>query len=182
MAKSSNTLRGALLLAAPQMRDPNFSRTVLYLAAHSAKDGAFGYILNRPLEKVVSDIMPTSSPKKLMRVPVFLGGPVGTDKLSFVSLAWSSKRDRFSCKTHLSVEDAGYEIECGNEVRAFVGYSGWSVGQLEKELKHQSWIVTPPQPEIVTSDDSSSLWTEVLTNMGPRFALIADTPEKPELN
>ena len=164
------------------MRDPNFSRTVLYLAAHSEKNGAFGYILNRPLDKVVSELMPTSAPKKLARVPVFHGGPVGTDKLSFASLAWSNKRQALSCRTHLSVEDAGYELALGHDVRAFVGYSGWSEGQLEKELKRQSWIVTEPQPVVVDTDDNNALWAEVLINLGPRFALVAETPEKPELN
>jgi putative transcriptional regulator len=182
MATSSSILRGTLLLAAPTLRDPNFARTVLYLAAHTAKDGAFGYILNRPLDKVVSELMPTSAPKKLAKVPVFLGGPVGTDKLSFASLTWNKKRDVFACKTHLSVDDAADELRSGNDVRAFVGYSGWSEGQLEKELKHQSWIIAPPPEMIVNNDDNNTLWNEVLTAMGPRFALIAETPEKPELN
>ena len=179
---TSSTLRGTLLLAAPLMRDPNFARTVLYLAAHTPKDGAFGYILNRPLEKVVAELLPTSAPKKLAQVPVFVGGPVGTDKLSFASLAWSKKRQMICCKTHLSVDDAGYELDCGNDVRAFVGYSGWSEGQLEKELKGQSWIIAPPPPTIVNNEDSNTLWTDVLTGMGPRFALIAQTPDKPEMN
>lgn len=162
------------------MRDPNFSRTVLYLAAHSAKDGAFGYILNRPLDKVVSEMISTTPGKLLANVPVYLGGPVGTDKMSFASFAW--QKHALSCKTHLSVEDAAEELEFGNDVRAFIGYSGWSEGQLERELKRQSWIVTPPVQQIVNHEDSISLWSEVLTTMGPRYALIARTPEKPELN
>jgi putative transcriptional regulator len=176
------SLRGSLLLAAPLMRDPNFSRVVLYLAAHSVKDGAFGYVLNRPLGSSVGDLIADKAMRPLARVPVFMGGPVAADKLSFVSLGWSNKHNTLKCKTHLAVEDAAYELDMGHDVRAFVGYSGWSEGQLERELKHKSWIVAPPQANIITTDDTTSLWSEILIDLGPRYELMAKMPEAPELN
>ncbi|MDB6140491.1 MAG: hypothetical protein JWO94_3563 [Verrucomicrobiaceae bacterium] len=181
-SEALSSLRGSLLLAAPLLTDPNFARAVLYLAAHSQKDGAFGYILNRPLDKFVSELLPTEDMGRLARVPVFLGGPVATDKLSFASLQWSNKRNTLKCQTHLSVDDALYELDMGHEVRAFVGYTGWSEGQLEGELKLKSWITTPPQPILVTGEDVASLWGDILKNMGPKYGLIASMPEKPELN
>ena len=176
------SLRGSLLLAAPLMRDPNFSRAVLYLAAHTNKEGAFGYILNRPLDKVVSDLLPSGEMRSLSQVPVYLGGPVSTDKLSFASLQWDNKHNTLACKTHLAVEDAEFELKLGHDVRAFVGYSGWSEGQLEKELKRHSWIVSTPQAVVVTADDPASLWSDILIDMGPKYELIAQMPERPELN
>ena len=176
------SLRGTLLLAAPLMRDPNFSRAVLYLAAHSNKDGAFGYILNRPLDKMVSDLLPAGEMRALAKVPVFLGGPVSTDKLSFAAMEWDNKHNTLACKTHLAVEDAEFELGLGHDVRAFVGYSGWSEGQLEKELRHRSWIVSTPQALVVTADDPNSLWSDILIDMGPRYELMARMPEHPELN
>jgi len=179
---ATQTLRGSLLLAAPLLRDPNFARSVLYLAAHTAKEGAFGYILNRPLDKVVSELLPSASMSRLGQVPVYLGGPVSTDKLSFASLARSEKTHRLKLKTHLSVDDAAFEIDCGNEVRAFVGYSGWSEGQLEKELKHRSWIITEPDADIIAPDNSTEIWGEILTALGPQYELMSRMPERPELN
>ncbi|MDB6119664.1 MAG: hypothetical protein JWO08_3445 [Verrucomicrobiaceae bacterium] len=181
-SETVSSLRGSLLLAAPLLTDPNFSRAVLYLAAHSEKDGAFGYILNRPLDKFVAELLPTEDMGRLARVPVFLGGPVSTDKLSFASLQWSNKRNTLKCQTHLSVDDALYELDMGHEVRAFVGYSGWSEGQLEGELKLRSWITTSPQPILMTGEDITTLWEDILKNMGPKYELLASMPGKPELN
>ena len=178
----ATSLRGSLLLAAPLLSDPNFSRTVLYLAAHSEKDGAFGYILNRPLDKTVSELLPTEDMGRLARIPVFLGGPVATDKLSFASMQWSNKKNTLKCQTHLSVDDALYELDMGHEVRAFVGYSGWSEGQLEGEMKHRSWIATPPKPIVMTSGDLTNLWSDILEKMGPRYDLMSRMPEKPGMN
>ena len=178
----ATSLRGSLLLAAPLLSDPNFARAVLYLAAHSEKDGAFGYILNRPLDKKVSDLLPTEDMGRLARIPVFLGGPVATDKLSFASMQWSNKKNTLKCQTHLSVDDALYELDMGHEVRAFVGYTGWSEGQLEGEMKHRSWIATAPKPIVMSAGDVTTLWSDILEKMGPRYDLMSRMPEKPGMN
>lgn len=175
-------LSGSLLLAAPTMRDPNFSRSVIFMAAHNEKDGAFGYILNRPLEKNVTDLLPDQELGALGQVPVFLGGPVSTDKLAFASLQWSKKRRWLKCVTHLSVQDALHELSMGHEVRGFVGYSGWSGGQLETELKRSSWIVTPPKKVVLTTQDPAQLWGAVLTEMGPVYELMSRMPDDVSLN
>ncbi len=175
-------LQGTLLLAAPQLRDPNFARSVLFLAAHSKQEGSFGYILNRPLDKVVSDLLDDTGLGSLADIRVFLGGPVSTDKLSFASLEWNEAHRTMVSKTHLSLSDALYELKLGNEVRGFVGYSGWSSGQLERELKQSSWIVTNPAKIALEVDRPAELWTDILMKMGPHFQLMAKIPAKPELN
>jgi putative transcriptional regulator len=178
MAKSK--LQGALLLAAPVLRDPNFDHSVLYVAAHTVSDGAFGYILNRPLDKTVRDIIPTAQLSRLADVPVFAGGPVSPDKLAFASFSW--KKRGLVCQTHLTVEDAVEEHESGGTVRAFIGYSGWSQGQLERELEKHAWVVTPP-PQLLLDDedttDGSLLWTRIMTSLGPVHELIADMCDEP---
>jgi putative transcriptional regulator len=181
-SSSSPQLQGTLLLAAPLMRDPNFSRSVLYLAAHSKREGAFGYILNRPLDKVVGDLLNDAHLGPMKQVPVYIGGPVATDKLSFASLHWNAKRSSLNCKTHLSVEDAAHELALGHQVRGFVGYSGWTGGQLERELKQRSWIVAQPEEGMLDDFEPEDLWGEILTEMGPQYELLAGMPEQPELN
>jgi putative transcriptional regulator len=173
---------GTLLLAAPSMRDPNFSRTVIFMAAHSPKEGAFGYVLNRPLEQCVADLLPDESLGQLGAVPIFVGGPVATDKLAFASLHWNRQKSTLRCQTHLSIADALEELSLGHDVRGFIGYSGWSEGQLEKEVEARSWIITPAKKTILTTSPPTALWTKVLEEMGPVYQIIAHVPEDVELN
>ena len=176
------SLSGCLLLAAPTLRDPNFRRTVIFMAAHTSDDGAFGYILNRPLDQKVADLLPDQDLGALGQVPVYIGGPVSTDKLAFASLHWNKKRGTLRCQTHLSVADALHELSMGHEVRGFVGYSGWSEGQLEGELRRRSWITTRARRAILKPIDSGEMWSAILEDMGPLYHLIARTPEKVHLN
>jgi putative transcriptional regulator len=175
-------LAGNLLLAVPSMRDPNFKRTVIFLAAHNAEDGAFGYVLNRPLEQRVADLLPDQNLGALGQVPVYIGGPVATDKLAFASLHWNRKQSTLRCQTHLSVADAMHELSMGHVVRGFVGYSGWTGGQIEGEIQRKSWIIAPAPKVVLTLDQPTTLWSAVLDEMGPVFRLMADTPERVDLN
>ncbi len=81
---------GSLLVAHPSMLDPNFRRAVLLISAHTADEGALGVILNRPLEKQVSEVVTETPLNALEKVPVFFGGPVGRDRLIFASLEWKT--------------------------------------------------------------------------------------------
>src|SRR5437763_12184072 len=81
-------LTGSLLVAHPSLLDPNFRRTVLFISAHDPEDGALGVILNRPLDKQVSDLVGEEPPPALADVPVFLGGPVGRNQLMFAAFEW----------------------------------------------------------------------------------------------
>lgn len=179
---TSESLSGSLLLAAPSLHDPNFFHTVLLLAAHNPEDGAFGYILNRPLDKQVSDLIEDDDLGPLANVPVFLGGPVGTNKLSFAALDWNTRNKALKVQTHLSTEQAKREIEKGRSVRGFVGYSGWSEGQLENELEQRSWISCAPLPRVLTNKKPEELWTTILTGLGPYYRLLAQMPRDPSMN
>lgn len=175
-------LSGALLLAVPALQDPNFHRTVIFIAAHTREDGAFGYVLNRPLSQRVADLLPDQNLGALGEVPVFIGGPVAADKLAFASLHWNRKKGTLRCQTHLSVSDALHEMSMGHEVRGFVGYSGWSSGQIENEIEQRSWIITPARRVILTTEKPEAMWNAVLDDMGPTFSLVARTPEHVGLN
>jgi putative transcriptional regulator len=173
-------LAGTLLLAVPSLRDPSFRRAVVFIAAHDAEEGAFGYVLNRPLHQRVAELLPGENLGPLGEVPVYAGGPVAADKLAFASLRWIGRTLR--CQTHLTVEDALHELGLGREVRGFVGYSGWSGGQIESEIERRSWIITPPSRAVLAPRAPENLWSEVLCELGPVFGLMARTPERVELN
>ncbi len=180
--ESPASLSGALLLASPALHDPNFARSVIFMAAHNKKDGAFGYILNRPLDQRVADLLPDQDLGLLSQVPVFIGGPVATDKLAFAALHWNKRKRTIRCQTHLSVPDALAALKLGHDVRGFVGYSGWTTGQLEKEIQHRSWITTTARHLVLTAEKPTQLWGAILDEMGPLYSLMADMPENVALN
>jgi putative transcriptional regulator len=179
---SKSYLNGQLLLAVPSLRDSYFARSVVFLAAHSDEDGSFGYILNRPLKQRVGDLMPDQDLGPLGELPVFMGGPVGADKLAFASLRWSRARKTLKVNTHLSVDDALHELSLGRQVRGFVGYSGWEGGQLERELEQRSWITTIPDQPLILTAEAGGLWGDLLRSMGPAFGLLANVPEDVSVN
>ena len=84
--------------------------------------------------------------------------------------------------THLSSEEALHRYREGFFIRAFVGYSGWAEGQLEHELKQQSWITRKAVPIAASLDADEHLWKELLSSMGPYYKMLASFPERPELN
>src|SRR5499427_5166822 len=84
----SRNFAGSLLVAHPNMLDPNFRRTVLYISEHDPNEGALGVIINRPLDRQVADLVTDTPPTGLADVPVFLGGPVGKNQLMFAAFEW----------------------------------------------------------------------------------------------
>ena len=177
---SKDTLAGSLLLAHPAMRDPNFRRSVILMSVHNA-DGAMGVVLNRPLGKRLGELNGEFALGPLAGVALFSGGPVQTDQLLLA--AWQTRQDGF--RLHFGIEpDKAVQLagEDSAQVRAFLGYSGWSAGQLENEMKHRTWIVADVPEDLLTQPATDALWRSVLGREGPEWRLLADEPEHPEEN
>jgi len=122
-------LVGSLLVAHPNMLDPNFRRCVLLISAHDPEDGALGMIINRPLDKQVADLVTETPPQGLGDLPVFLGGPVGKNKLMFAAFEWK-KGVGLRINHNVDVDEASARAgEDPNSIRAFVGYAGWGAGR-----------------------------------------------------
>ncbi len=188
MAHDSSTpdqpiqLQGQLLLADPSLRNGTFHRSVILLAEHHPAQGAFGLILNHPTGKTVGDLLPGDDFAGLRQLPVHDGGPVAPDQLTFTSFWWSKKLGlRWSLR--MSAEDAVAQAKRpGRIVRAFVGYSGWTAGQLENELRRSSWIAARPQPDLLGHQHDQSLWAELLRHLSPLHRILAEAPDDPTLN
>lgn len=177
---SRDTLAGTLLLAHPAMRDPNFRRSVVLMSAHNA-EGAMGVVLNRPLHKRLGELSGEFALGPLASVPLFTGGPVQTEQL--VLAAWQIRDDGF--RLHFGIEpDKALQLldEEGTHVRGFLGYSGWSAGQLENEMKMNTWIVADVPEDLLSHTQDDSLWRTVLGREGVEWRLLANEPESPELN
>jgi putative transcriptional regulator len=175
---SSISLAGSLLVAHPNLRDPSFAKTVLFLSAHSVADGAFGLTLNRPSGRTVAEFLPDRDLGGLAGVPVFLGGPVSTDQLIFASFHWSAEAERMECRHHLVIAEAEQAAAEMAVVRAFVGYAGWSPGQIEAEIASASWLLQKPAHEMLDLEYCPRLWREVTSSFGPWFQLVAEAPDE----
>jgi putative transcriptional regulator len=164
------------------MLDPNFRRSVLFISAHKPEEGAMGVILNRPLDKHVAELVPHNTPEDLGDVPVYLGGPVATNELMFAALHWQDG-NRLTLNQNLSLDAAISPADKDRSgIRAFVGYAGWTAGQLEKELEQHAWILQKPERAALTPERLPKLWFEIMRGLGPWFKMLAAAPDDPSLN
>jgi len=160
----------SLLLAHPELDDPNFRRSVVYLLEHD-ENGACGVVLNRPRMLDVAEHLELSCAVTPPSV-FYEGGPVETNAV----LALGS--DGYSQPTLLDIEalKAG-AVSAPPQMRFFVGYAGWSPGQLEAELAGESWFVLPLVRDPLGCDDvfggdPEGLWRRVLRRQrGPLSSL-----------
>jgi len=174
------SLAGSLLLAHPSLRDSNFRRTVVLMTAHGP-DGAMGVIVNRPLQKRLGDLGGDFVLGPLADVPVFEGGPVQTEQL--ILAGWRAQPHGFQLHMGIDPEKAGLLFaEEGAQIRAFLGHAGWTGGQLEDELKRQSWIVTDAPPDLFTQQTDQALWRLFLGREGALWRILADEPDDPGVN
>src|ERR1700758_3846229 len=177
----SRNFAGSLLVAHPNMVDPNFRRTVLFVSEHEPNEGALGVIINRPLDRQVTDLVTDTPPTGLADVPVFLGGPVGKNQLMFAAFEWT-KDDGLTLTHNVAVEKATAAAGGKNLICAFVGYAGWGAGQLESEVKQKAWLLQKANPSLLKLDRLPNLWFDIMCSLGPWYKMLAAAPDDPSLN
>jgi len=179
---SNKNLQGALLLDGGKLQGSFFQHSVILICHHDA-EGAFGLILNRPAGSVVGDAIVADIPDRIRKLPLYVGGPVQTNSLSFLY------SDAFlpdaNVIPNLSVGhtldeliDLGESFSPTQKLKLFAGYAGWGPGQLEGELKRQDWLVhRPVLLDMVFSTEPKLLWKKILSSMDPMHKLVAESPE-----
>lgn len=175
-------LQGALILADPSLRGSVFQQSVLLLISHESGAGTQGLVLNQPTDQTLGDILTAPDLKPLGDVPVYNGGPVSPGELMLVGLRWNEVAGRVESRSPLGVSGALRAKAEGWEIRAFVGYTGWSAGQLEEEFERQSWMLTPHKKAALEGTEGTALWRTLLRGMGPAQQLLSDLPDDPSLN
>lgn len=178
---------GCLIVSEPFMMDPNFKRSVVLLTEYE-EAGAIGFILNQRsdllLNELISDLGETD-------FPVFIGGPVANDTLHFVHSCYDKINSGIEIREGVywggNFETLRILLNTNqlnhDEIKFFIGYSGWSPGQLADEISHNSWLVTDKfNPEVLFVEDEENLWKEVVIGLGPKYAHIANFPENPQWN
>jgi putative transcriptional regulator len=178
----NKALAGSLLLAHPSMRDENFRRAVILLSQHDEK-GAMGVVLNRPLDKRLGQLNAEFALSPLSSVPLYQGGPVQTEQL--LLCAWKFHDDQSGFQLMFGVDpEKAIELQAqeGMHLRAFLGYAGWTGGQLENELNHNTWVVTPLVAGLMNVKPDETLWRTILTELSHDWKLLVDEPDDPSLN
>lgn len=179
--------KGDLLIAEPTiLGDISFNRSIILLADHN-EDGSIGFILNKPLEYTINDLVPEiEAPFK-----VYNGGPVEQDNLYFIHRVPELIPN--SLEISLGVYWGGdfnnvAELIANNkiketDIRFFLGYSGWDVNQLENELKNNSWLVTENiYKKDIIAKDYESFWKEKMLEFGEEYSIWSNAPENPNYN
>ena len=178
---------GKLLISEPFLMDPNFKRAVVLLTEHG-EEGTVGFILNHPSALLLKDLIPELADADF---PVFIGGPVATDTIHFIHRCYDKLNDgeEIAKGIYWGGNFEALRILIGNksirpdEIKFFIGYSGWGAQQLKDEIEENTWIVSDQfHPDVVFSDNEEELWREVIVNLGPKYAHVSNFPQNPNLN
>ncbi|WP_108211260.1 YqgE/AlgH family protein [Pontibacter mucosus] len=189
MMADSKTIKprsGSILISEPYLGDPNFERSVILLCSHE-EEGSFGLVLNRPSNLHLSDVLDVFEEDFDMVLGV--GGPVQYNTLHYIhrladlpqavklndNLYWGG--DFEVLRTMIDTGQVAKE-----DIRFFLGYSGWTPGQLQEEVDKNVWIVNNNAANKLFTLDTETLWRSILRQMGGKFKVLSNYPDDPRLN
>ena len=166
--------RGMFLLAAPRLRDSNFAQTVVLLLEYD-ENGALGLVINRPTEVSLHDVLVTPPPNSEGHA-VFAGGPVEHRRLIALlrsPVAVDGAEHLFG-DVHASgrMDTLRRMLERDGDaadVHAYLGYAGWSPGQLDAEIARGDWIVTPADAESIFDTPPGDVWRDLMRRNAGRW-------------
>jgi len=179
--------KGCLLLADPNIiNDPYFNRTVMLITENS-EDEVVGFIINKPLEYNFEDIFSGMGKDYI----IYNGGPVNKDNLYYIhnlpdlipnsikvsdNLFWGG--DFSNVKNLIKDNKIG-----SNNIRFFSGYSGWTLSQLNNEIKEKSWIIINNRfNDKILKLKTNEFWKEEIKKLGNDYKIWSNAPENPNLN
>lgn len=182
--------RGSLLVAKPTVEDFCFKRSVTILVDHDNEDGTMGLIINKPTRFTLGEVMPEI--EGASEVPLYLGGPVGTNQLFFLHSLGADiipesievapgvcfGGDFETIKMYLAASEP---VE--GKLKFLVGYSGWTVGQLNNEVKRHDWaVLNGSESSLVMSPNGEMIWNKAVAQFGKQYQLWNSWPEDVSMN
>lgn len=180
--------QGSILISEPFLQDAYFQRSVVLLVEHNTQ-GSMGFVLNKKTDLIVNTFFPEL--EEYPEIPIYLGGPVSANRLFFIhSLGDLIVPDSVKIKDRLYFDgnfealkrymQNGHSIE--GKVKFFLGYSGWTEGQLGNEISKNSWVVSHAAKENVLLADGESFWKNSLEQLGSNYEAWTKYPKDPYLN
>lgn len=177
---------GSLLISEPFQPEHIFNRSVIMLCEHN-EEGSFGVVLNKPSTYKVKDVM-KEMPK--VNFPVYIGGPVEVERIFFIHDQGELIPNSIKINEHyywggdldiITNMIANKQLKHEN-IRFFIGYSGWESEQLTQELTYNSWVVLNKKINDLFSFKPESLWKRCVNNLGKDYAFWTKLPKDPILN
>ncbi|TQF74671.1 YqgE/AlgH family protein [Rhodococcus spelaei] len=181
---------GSLLVSATDLTEPAFRRTVVYVIEHNDA-GSLGVVINRASETAVHTVLPQWAELCARPKALFIGGPVKRDAaLCLATLRTGAKIDGVPGLRRVDGRVVMVDLDCDpgqvgpliEGTRVFAGYSGWTMGQLDGELRRDDWIVVSALPSDVIGPPRADLWAQVLRRQPLPLALLATHPIDVERN
>ncbi|QCW99708.1 YqgE/AlgH family protein [Aggregatimonas sangjinii] len=179
--------KGKLLIAEPALTgDVSFNRSVVLLAEHN-QEGSVGFILNKPLEYSISDLVSEID----IPFQVYNGGPVEQDNLYFIhkvphlidNSIEISNGIYWGGDFEMTIALINQKLISEEDIRFFLGYSGWSSLQLDQELSSKSWVVVRNDYDsALIRKSSEAFWKEKMVELGGNYLIWSNAPENPGLN
>ncbi|OYU81977.1 MAG: transcriptional regulator [Flavobacterium sp. BFFFF1] len=179
--------KGRLLIAEPSIiGDLSFNRSVILLADHN-DEGSVGFIINKPLRYTINDLVPEIN----ARFKIYNGGPVEQDNLYFIHNIPELIPNSIEISNGIywggdfeSTKDLINQGEINKEnIRFFLGYTGWEANQLASEMDSNSWIVAKNDYENrIIGKSTTNFWKEKIIELGGDYLIWSNAPENPILN
>jgi putative transcriptional regulator len=178
--------KGRILISEPFLPDTFFNRSIVYLTDHNPK-GSVGFILNKKLEIKLSDAV---TGFEGWDEYLNMGGPVSPDTLHYLHDLGHIVPGSIKVEGNIywggDIDSIRNLIRTGSvkpgQIRFFLGYSGWTAGQLERELKENSWVTAKVNPEAIMQSRETDSWKRVLRSLKNKYRVWADFPESPDMN
>lgn len=175
-----------LLIADPFLKDKNFIRSVIYLCSHDA-EGSLGFTLNKKTDFKLNQLI---SGLDSFAIPIYAGGPVGLDSIHFLhqlpELIPGSQKlaaDIYWGGDFESLKDLmRKDLINLKKIKFFIGYSGWSPGQLENEIEEKTWLSSGSNYSIIFNTPDDEIWKQSIKLLGPKFEPLINYPIDPQLN
>ena len=184
MSDDATPIVGKLLIAMPTLADPNFCHAVVLVGVHSTDDGAFGLVVNRPLDVELNDILDElgEAVDEGHYPQVLAGGPVEPNHGFVLYKGEGESSDETALRVDTDITVSGSTETLANLARGgpenryylLLGYSGWYPGQLEREIEENSWLVAPLSSSIIFDTPVEERWTEALRSIGVEPGTLVD--------
>ena len=178
--------KGKILISEPFLPDTFFNRSIVYLTDHTLQ-GSVGFILNKKLDLKLSSAIAGFDG---WDENINMGGPVAPDTLHYLHSLGEFIPDSILIEDNIwwggDIDAIRDLISAGkitpSQIRFFLGYSGWSAGQLERELREDSWIIARVKADIVMNNRGDNTWKRVLRGFKNKYRIWADFPDSPDMN
>ncbi|SDS09214.1 putative transcriptional regulator [Polaribacter sp. KT25b] len=179
-------LKGRLLIAEPSiLNDSSFNRAIILITEHTNKSSV-GFILNRPLEYTLNDLLPEID----CNFTIYQGGPVEQDNLYFIHKVPNLIPESIEVDRGIfwggNFESLKFLLNSGglekSDIRFFLGYSGWEKDQLINELNLNSWFISENDIKNILSKEEESLWRNKILQKGGNYKIWANAPSDINLN